>query len=120
MLEEARRQAPNATYLSGDALALPFENGSFERVFTGHFYGHLEQPERETFLREARRLAPELLVVDSAIQPDVPVEEWQERILNDGTRWEVFKRYFAPEALAAELGGGSTVFAGRWFVAVRA
>jgi ubiquinone/menaquinone biosynthesis C-methylase UbiE len=120
MLEEARRQAPNATYLSGDALALPFENGSFERVFTGHFYGHLEQPERETFLREARRLAPELLVVDSAIQPDVPVEEWQERILNDGTRWEVFKRYFTPEALAAELGGGSTVFAGRWFVAVRA
>jgi ubiquinone/menaquinone biosynthesis C-methylase UbiE len=120
MLEEARRQAPNATYLSGDALSLPFENGSFERVFTGHFYGHLEQPERETFLREARRLAPELLVVDSAIQPDVPVEEWQERILNDGTRWEVFKRYFAPEALAAELGGGSTVFAGRWFVAVRA
>lgn len=120
MLEEARRQAPNATYLSGDALALPFENGSFERVFTGHFYGHLEQPERETFLREARRLAPELLVVDSAIRPDVAVEEWQERILNDGTRWEVFKRYFAPEALAAELGGGSTVFAGRWFVAVRA
>jgi ubiquinone/menaquinone biosynthesis C-methylase UbiE len=119
MLEEARRQAPNATYLSGDALALPFENGSFERVFTGHFYGHLEQPERETFLREARRVAPELLVVDSAIQPDVPVEEWQERILNDGTRWEVFKRYFTPEALAAELGGGSTVFAGRWFVAVR-
>ena len=120
MLEEARRQAPNATYLSGDALALPFENGSFERVFTGHFYGHLEQPERETFLREARRVAPELLVVDSAIQPDVPVEEWQERILNDGTRWEVFKRYFTPEALAAELGGGSAVVAGRWFVAVRA
>lgn len=120
MLEEARRQAPNATYLSGDALALPFENGSFERVFTGHFYGHLEQPERETFLREAGRVAPELLVVDSAIQPDVPVEEWQERILNDGTRWEVFKRYFTPEALAAELGGGGTVFAGRWFVAVRA
>jgi ubiquinone/menaquinone biosynthesis C-methylase UbiE len=120
MLEEARRQASNATYLSGDALALPFENGSFDRVFTGHFYGHLEQPERETFLREARRVAPELLVVDSAIQPDVAVEEWQERILNDGTRWKVFKRYFTPEALAAELGGGSTVFAGRWFVAVRA
>jgi ubiquinone/menaquinone biosynthesis C-methylase UbiE len=120
MLDEARRQAPNATYLQSDALVLPFEDGSFQRVFTGHFYGHLEQPERETFLREARRLAPELLVVDSAIQPDVPVEEWQERILNDGTRWEVFKRYFAPEALAAELGGGSTVFAGRWFVAVRA
>jgi ubiquinone/menaquinone biosynthesis C-methylase UbiE len=120
MLDEARRQAPNATYLHSDALVLPFEDRSFERVFTGHFYGHLEEPEREAFLDEARRVAPELVVVDSAIQPDVPVEEWQERILNDGTRWEVFKRYFTPEALAAELGGGRTVFAGRWFVAVRA
>jgi ubiquinone/menaquinone biosynthesis C-methylase UbiE len=120
MLDEARRQAPNATYVQSDALVLPFEDGSFGRVFTGHFYGHLEEPEREAFLDEARRVAPELVIVDSAIQPDVPVEEWQERILNDGTRWEVFKRYFAPEALAAELGGGSTVFAGRWFVAVRA
>ena len=119
MLEEARRQAPNATYLAGDALSLPFEDDSFERVFTGHFYGHLEEPERERFLREARRVAPELVIVDSAIQPDVPAEEWQERILNDGTRWEVYKRYFTPEKLAAELGGGSTVFAGRWFVAVR-
>jgi len=120
MLDEARRQAPNATYVQSDALVLPFEDGSFGRVFTGHFYGHLEGPEREAFLDEARRVAPELVVVDSAIQPDVPIEEWQERILNDGTRWEVFKRYFTPEALAAELGGGSTVFAGRWFVAVRA
>ena len=120
MLEEARRQAPNATYVQSDALVLPFEDGSFRRVFTGHFYGHLEEPERKAFLEEARRVAPELVIVDSAIQPDVPVEEWQERILNDGTRWEVFKRYFAPEALVAELGGGSTVFAGRWFVAVRA
>lgn len=120
MLEEARRQAPHATYLSGDALSLPFDDGSFERVFTGHFYGHLEEPERERFLREARRVAPELLVVDSAIQQPGVEEEWQERILNDGTRWEVYKRYFAPEALAAELGSGSAVFAGRWFVAVRA
>ena len=120
MLDEARRQAPHATYVQSDALVLPFEDGSFGRVFTGHFYGHLDEPEREAFLDEARRVAPELVIVDSAIQPDVPVEEWQERILNDGTRWEVFKRYFAPEALAAELGGGSTVFAGRWFVAVRA
>ena len=119
MLEEACRQAPNATYLSGDALSLPFEDGSFERVFTGHFYGHLEEPEREGFLSEARRVAPELLVVDSAIQQPGVEEEWQERILNDGTRWKVYKRYFAPERLAAELGGGSTVFAGRWFVAAR-
>ena len=119
MLEEARRQAPGATFVQGDALDLPFEDGAFERVFTGHFYGHLERDQRERFVAEARRLAPELVVVDSALREDVEAEERQERILNDGSRWEVYKRYFEPEALAAELGGGETVFAGRWFVAVR-
>jgi demethylmenaquinone methyltransferase/2-methoxy-6-polyprenyl-1,4-benzoquinol methylase len=119
MLEEARRQAPGATFVQGDALELPFEDASFGRVFTGHFYGHLEGADRERFLAEARRLAPELVVVDSALREDVEPEEQQERILNDGSRWEVYKRYFEPDALAAELGGGETLFAGRWFVAVR-
>jgi len=119
MLEEARRQAPDATYVQGDALSLPFEDGAFERVFTAHFYGHLEDGDRERFVAEARRLAPELVVVDSALREDVDSEERQERILNDGSRWEVYKRYFEPDALARELGGGGTVFAGRWFVAVR-
>ena len=119
MLEEARRQAPDATYVQGDALSLPFEDGAFERVFTAHFYGHLEDGDRERFVAEARRLAPELVVVDSALREDVEPEERQERILNDGSRWEVYKRYFEPDALARELGGGDTVFAGRWFVAVR-
>ena len=119
MLEEARRQAPEATYVQGDALSLPFEDGAFERVFTAHFYGHLEDGDRERFVAEARRLAPELVVVDSALREDVEPEERQERILNDGSRWEVYKRYFEPDALARELGGGDTVFAGRWVVAVR-
>jgi demethylmenaquinone methyltransferase/2-methoxy-6-polyprenyl-1,4-benzoquinol methylase len=119
MLEEAGRQAPNATFVQGDALSLPFEEGSFGRVFTAHFYGHLEGDDRRRFVAEARRLAPELVVVDSALREDVEPEERQERILNDGSRWEVYKRYFEPDALARELGGGETVFAGRWFVAVR-
>ena len=120
MLEEARRQAPQATFLEGDALTLPFEDGTFDRVFTAHFYGHLEHDERERFLSEARRVAKELVVADSALRPDVEPEERQERILNDGSRWEVYKRYFSAEELAQELGGDETLFAGRWFVAVRA
>jgi ubiquinone/menaquinone biosynthesis C-methylase UbiE len=119
MLEEAQRQAPNATYVQGDALALPFEDCSFDRVVTAHFYGHLEGYDRERFVAEARRLAPELVVVDSALREEVDPEEQQERVLNDGSRWEVYKRYFEPEGLARELGGGGVVFAGRWFVAVR-
>jgi len=120
MLEEARPQAPQATFLEGDALTLPFEDCTFDRVFTAHFYGHLEHDERERFLGEASRVAKELVVADSALRPDVEPEERQERILNDGSRWEVYKRYFSAEELAQELGGGETLFAGRWFVAVRA
>ena len=115
MLQVARRQTPNATFVEADALdRLPFDDGAFERVFTGHFYGHLEPAARERFLAEARRLAPGLVVVDSAGSG----EEWQERTLNDGTKWQVYKRWFTPEPLLAELGGGRTLHDGRWFVAV--
>jgi ubiquinone/menaquinone biosynthesis C-methylase UbiE len=119
MIDEARRQAPEAAFVQGDALELPFEDGSFDRIFTAHFYGHVEGEDRERFLREARRVARELVVADSALRGDVAAEEQQERILNDGSRWEVYKRYFTAEGLAEELGGGETLFAGRWFVAVR-
>jgi demethylmenaquinone methyltransferase/2-methoxy-6-polyprenyl-1,4-benzoquinol methylase len=119
MLEVASARVPRAGFVQSDALRLPFQDGTFERVFTSHFYGHLEDPGRERFLAEARRVAPELVVVDSALRPDVQPVELQERILNDGSRWEVYKRFFTAEELAAELGGGETLFAGRWFVAVR-
>jgi demethylmenaquinone methyltransferase/2-methoxy-6-polyprenyl-1,4-benzoquinol methylase len=120
MLEEARREAPRATFVRGDALALPVTNQSFDRVFTAHFYGHLDEPDRERFLAEARRVARELVVVDSSRESSEQDEAHQERVLNDGSRWQVYKRWFTPESLAAELGGGETLFAGRWFVGVRA
>jgi ubiquinone/menaquinone biosynthesis C-methylase UbiE len=119
MLEIARERVPHGEFVAGDALELPFAEDSFQRVLTGHFYGHLEDGDRERFLAEARRVAGELVVVDSALRDDVDAEEWQERVLNDGSRWHVYKRYFTPEGLAAELGGGETLFAGRWFVVVR-
>ena len=40
-------------------------------------------------------------------------------MLEDGSRWQVYKRVFEPAALAAEL-RGEVIHAGRWFVAVRA
>jgi ubiquinone/menaquinone biosynthesis C-methylase UbiE len=119
MLDEARRNAPRATFVRGDALELPLADGSFDRVFTAHFYGHLEGPNRETFLAEARRVAPELVVVDSSRKGSEQDDARQQRVLNDGSRWEVYKRWFTAEGLAAELGGGETLLAGRWFVAVR-
>ena len=118
MLAIAGERLPDATLIRGDALELPFADDSFERVFTAHFYGHLERPERELFLAEARRVAPELVVVDAATRPDHAPEEWQRRVLNDCSRFEVFKRFFEADRLAAELGGGTVLHDGRWFVAV--
>src|SRR5918911_2777523 len=57
MLEIARARVPAAEFVRGDGIELPFPEGAFERVFTGHFYGHLEEAERRLFLGEARRVA---------------------------------------------------------------
>jgi demethylmenaquinone methyltransferase/2-methoxy-6-polyprenyl-1,4-benzoquinol methylase len=119
MLEVAADRIPGAEFVVGDALELPFEDGSFERIATGHFYGHLEEPDRVRFLSEARRVATELVVIDSALHDGVEPVEWQERLLNDGSRWEVYKRYFVASELAEELGDGEVLFAGNWFVVVR-
>jgi ubiquinone/menaquinone biosynthesis C-methylase UbiE len=119
MLELAGTRLPDARLVQGDALELPFDDGEFDRVFTAHFYGHLDPEGRRRFLREARRVGRELLVVDSAMREGVVAEGMQERVLNDGSRWEVLKRYFTAEQLAAEL-GGRVLMGGTWFVAVAA
>ena len=119
MLEVARGQAPRARFEHGDALALPFEDGAFERVFTSYFYCHLETAERERFLAEARRVAPELVVVASIRGDGDAFERWEDRRLKDGSEWNVYKRVFNGPDLAEEL-NGKIVFKGRWFVVVQA
>jgi demethylmenaquinone methyltransferase/2-methoxy-6-polyprenyl-1,4-benzoquinol methylase len=100
------------------ALPLPFGAGDFERVFTSHFYGHLLPEERGDFLAEAARVAGELVVVDSARREGVAPEQWQQRVLGDGSRHEVYKRYFDAGELAGEIGDARVLHEGRWFVAV--
>ncbi|HEY7381005.1 MAG TPA: class I SAM-dependent methyltransferase [Gaiella sp.] len=119
MLEIASRRMPHVTLVQGDGLALPFPDDSFDRVVTGHFYGHLDGPQRDAFLREARRVAAELVVVDASRGHSPVDDEWSQRMLDDGSTWEVFKRYFTPAALLEELGGGELLLAGRWFLVVR-
>jgi len=120
MAEIAKARLPQARVMVADAVPLPFVDGEFERVFTSHFYGHLLERERSAFLREARRVASELIVVDSALRPGVEPEERQQRMLNDGSHHEVYKRYFNGPELADELGGGEVLHAGHWFVVVTA
>lgn len=117
MLSASRRRHDHAL-VQADAFALPFRSDSFDRVFTGHFYGHLDSEQRARFLAESRRIAPTLVVLDAALRDDVEPEQIQERILNDGSSHRVFKRYFTASQLAGEMGDGHEVFAGRWFVVV--
>jgi ubiquinone/menaquinone biosynthesis C-methylase UbiE len=118
MVAIAQARLPHGLVLVGDALALPFADGAFERVFCGHFYGHLPTDEAATFLAQARRVAPELVVVDSALRPGVEPEGWQHRTLEGGSRHRVFKRFLSPDLLVEEI-GGEALLAGAWFVAAR-
>ena len=67
-------------------------------------------------MAERRRLGAQLVVVDSALQPGRSSEQWQERVLNDGSRHRVYKRYFTVGQLADEI-GGRPLLDGPWFVA---
>jgi demethylmenaquinone methyltransferase/2-methoxy-6-polyprenyl-1,4-benzoquinol methylase len=120
MLAIASERLPDARFVQGDALELPFEDAAFERVTAMHFYGHLEDGDRQRFLTEVRRVGRELVIVDAAIRDDVEPAQWEERVLSDGSRWTVYKRFFTADRLLEELGGGEVIFEGDWFVAVRA
>jgi demethylmenaquinone methyltransferase/2-methoxy-6-polyprenyl-1,4-benzoquinol methylase len=111
MVAIAQVHLPEGLAIVGDALDLVVADRSFDRVFTGHFYGHLPPDERRRFLAEAQ----ELVIVDSALRPGVEPEEHQERVLNDGSRHTVYKRYLTAKELADEI-GGEPVLDGRWFV----
>lgn len=96
---------------------MPFADRAFERVFTAHFYGHLLPGEREAFVGEARRVGGELVVVDSARAEDEASEHWQERVLDDGSRRRVYKRYFVGGELANDV-RERILHEGRWFIIV--
>jgi ubiquinone/menaquinone biosynthesis C-methylase UbiE len=118
MVAIAQSRLPHGLAIVGDALHVMVADQAFERVFTGHFYGHLPPDERQGFLQEARRLANELIVVDSAPRPGSVSDQWQDRVLNDGSVHRVFKRYLTAGQLADEI-GGEALLDGTWFVAAR-
>jgi len=118
MVAIAQARLPHGLAIVGDALHMVVADHSFDRVLTGHFYGHLPPDERVRFLGEARRVAGELIVIDSARRPGHDAEQWQERILNDGSCHRVYKRYLSGHQLAQEI-GGQMMLDGNWFVAAR-
>jgi demethylmenaquinone methyltransferase/2-methoxy-6-polyprenyl-1,4-benzoquinol methylase len=120
MLKLARERLAAGSAIQGDAFHLPFRDRAFDCLLASHFYGHLREEDRLRFLAEARRVAERTLIIDAALRDDVPPEQVQERVLNDGSRHTVYKRFFTPAQLIEELGGARVLFAGRWFVAALA
>jgi ubiquinone/menaquinone biosynthesis C-methylase UbiE len=118
MLAIARTRVPGASFIRGDGLQLPFRSQQFDCLAACHFYGHLDPSASRIFLAEARRVAKSLLIVDAAKRAEVPPEEQQERVLNDGSHHLVYKRYLTPAQLTGELGAGRVLQTGRWFVTV--
>ena len=118
MVGLTQSRLPRGVAVVADALSPPFADRAFDRRLTGHSYGHLPADERAAFLSEAHRVADELIVIDSALRAGIEPEQWQERILNDGSRHRVYKRYLTGPQLANEL-QGQALFDGTWFVAAQ-
>jgi SAM-dependent methyltransferase len=117
MLAQATARLPKADVVCADAIPLPFADRSFERVFSSHFYDHLESSERALFLSEARRVGDELVLVQ-----ELGAEHHEgstRRNLRDGSSHEIYKVLFTPDSLLDELGGGEVLFRGWLFVVVR-
>jgi SAM-dependent methyltransferase len=61
--EAFRARFPHVRYVQGDALALPFDDGSFDIVFSNAVIEHVGGRDRqEAFVREALRVAPRAFV----------------------------------------------------------
>ena len=59
----------------------------------------------------------ELILVEPTPEwiPSNRADGWEERGLSDGSRYEIYRRYFTADTFAEEL-GGRILFAGRWMV----
>ena len=117
MLRIARERLPDGRLVRADAASLPFRDSSFARVFSSFFYGHLLESDRQRFLKEARRLAEEIIVVEETLREGLAPSGREERRLSDGSRHVIYKRYFEPRSLTEEL-RATMLFEGSRFVAV--
>lgn len=109
--------APHVPVVRADALHLPLADRSVERCFAAHLYGLLLPDECERLFAEARRVAHEVLILDAGRPGGVRDAEWQDRTLGDGASYRVFRRHFAAQELATEI-GGRVLFEGTFYVLV--
>ncbi len=115
VLRQLGRRLPRVPLLRADAMRLPVADNSIGRVFISHLYGLLLADEAAELLAEVRRVANEMVILDSGRPPGIELEGWQTRSLPDGTNYPIFRRHFDAETLADEI-SGDPLFSGRFFV----
>ena len=110
MLDECRKKIDRydlrdrVTLLKGDVFEHEFDTGAYDSVLVGFLFSHLtESQEASAFLALRKMLGTtgHFLILDSAWSAERAKANdkvgRQERRLNDGTRFEVYKRYFDRE-----------------------
>jgi len=75
MVAIAQSRLPDGLAIVGNALHLEVADHAFDRVMTGHFYGHLPPEEQATVLGEVHQVADQLIVIDSAWRPGAPGDQ---------------------------------------------
>ena len=114
-LRELGRRHPQLPLLRADSMRLPVADKSIGRVFISHLYGLLLPDESARLLTEVRRVANEMVILDSGRPPGIDREGWQTRSLPDGTSYPIFRRHLDVETLAGEI-GGHPLLSGQYFV----
>jgi SAM-dependent methyltransferase len=114
-LRQLGRRRPWLPLLRADSMRLPVVDNSIGRVFISHLYGLLLPDESAELLTEVRRVANEMVILDSGRPPGTEREGWQTRSLPDGTSYPIFRRHLDAETLADEI-GGDPLFSGKYFV----
>jgi hypothetical protein len=115
VLRNFRKNCPTVPVVRADAMLLPVACKSVGRVFISHVYGLLLPDERAALLAEARRVANEIVILDSGRPPGAQPEQWQTRSLPDQSSYPIFRRHLDIDTLANEI-DGEALFDGQFFV----
>ncbi len=116
MLSECRKRidelklGEKCDLVRDDFFKASFENTLFDSALVGFLLSHLSSQEEETFFRKLRRILnpnSQLMVIDSTWskrrQQYRQKEGVQERALNDGRTFAIYKRYFSKSDIEETL-----------------
>jgi SAM-dependent methyltransferase len=93
----------NVTYLQADIFTWTPPPAAFDVVFFGYWLSHVPEEQLDRFwqqLATALRPAGRIFLLDS-YQPARIQGDLQQRVLNDGRRFQIVKRYWQPDELTA-------------------